>query len=122
MSKFVKELLTDDLKGRFDGVNDALLVSVAGMNAGRNHRLRMQLRSKDIHLVVIKNSLARRAAEGTSLAPMFEGLDGPAAVVWGGEDMVSLAKEITGLAENKEFEPFAARGGVMDGKRLSATT
>lgn len=120
MSKYVKDLITNDLKERLNGVNDALLVSVEGMDAGRNHRLRMQLRSKNIHLLVIKNSLARRATEGTPLAPAFEGLEGPSAVVWGGEDIVSLAKEITALAEDKAFEPFSPRGGVMEGKALSA--
>ena len=61
-----------------------------------------------------------RAAEGTPLAPLFDGLDGTAAICWGGEDIVSLAKEITRLAEDKEFAPFEARGGVMDGERLDA--
>ena len=35
------------------------------------------------------------------------------------EDFVSLAKEITRLDEDKEFEAFETRGGVMDGEKLS---
>lgn len=120
MSKYVKELQTESMKQRLQGVNDAFLVSVAGMNAGSNHRLRMQLRAKKMHLLVIKNSLARLAAKGTPLAAAFENIEGPAALVWGGEDVVSLAKEITKLADDKEFQPFAARGGVLDGQALSA--
>lgn len=120
MSKYVKELLSDEVKRRLEGVGDLVLVSVAGMTANRAHRLRMELRGKNMHLMVIKNSLARRAAEGTALAPAFEGLDGPAAVVWGGTDIVDVAKEVTRLAGDKQFEPFAARGGVMDGSRLSS--
>jgi large subunit ribosomal protein L10 len=76
MSKFVKNLLTDDLKHRFEGVENALLVSVAGMDAGKNYQLRKTLRSQNISLVVVKNSLARRAVEGTSLAPAFEQAEG----------------------------------------------
>jgi ribosomal protein L10 len=120
MSKYLKNLITDDLKKRLDGVGDLLVVDIAGLEANKNVALRKKLREKKIQLVVVKNSLARRATEGTSLAPAFEGVQGSAAVVWGGEDIVSLAKEITRLAADKEFEKFAARGGVMDGSRLSA--
>ncbi len=51
---------------------------------------------------------------------MFEGLTGTAAICWGSEDIVSLAKEIVRLAEEDQFESFVARGGVMDGDPLSA--
>lgn len=120
MSKYVKELITDDLKKRLSGVEDCLLVSVAGMDANRSHQLRAELRGKKMSLLVIKNSLARRAAEGTSLAPAFHGLEGPAAIVWGGGDIVDLAKEITRLAGDKQYEKLQPRGGVMDGSPLSA--
>lgn len=120
MSKFVKNLIRDDLRRRLEGVENALLVSVAGLDANKNSRLRKTLREKDISLLVIKNSLARRATEGTPLAAAFEEMEGSLAVVWGGEDIVSLAKQITALAGEKQWEPFTARGGVMDGSRLTA--
>ncbi|TWU30008.1 50S ribosomal protein L10 [Bythopirellula polymerisocia] len=120
MSKYVKNLITDELKSRFDGVTDALLVDVVGMEANSNVELRKQLRQKNMHLLVVKNSLARRATEGTSLAPAFEGSEGTLAMVWGGEDVVSLAKEVTRLAEDAKFKPFAPKGGVMDGAKLTA--
>jgi large subunit ribosomal protein L10 len=120
MSKYLKDLITDELKGRFDGVGDALLVDVIGMEANANVELRKTLRQKKIHLLVVKNSLARRATEGTSLAPAFEGAAGTIAVVWGGEDVVSLAKEVMRLTEDKKYQPFAPKGGVMDGATLSA--
>jgi ribosomal protein L10 len=69
---------------------------------------------------MIKNSLARRAFAGTSLAPMVEGLDGPAAVVWGSTDIIDLAKHITKYAGDKQFDKFESRGGVMDGTKLNA--
>lgn len=120
MSKYVKNLITDELKQRLDGVTDLLVVDVIGMENNQNVLLRKTLREKNISMVVVKNSLARRATEGTVLAPAFEGLDGSCAVVWGAEDVVSLAKEITKLADKDEFEPFAAKGGVMEGQQLSA--
>jgi large subunit ribosomal protein L10 len=120
MSKYVKNLITDDLKARWEGVSDALVVNVVGMEANQNVVLRKRLREKGIQLVVVKNSLAQRASEGTTLAPAFQRTEGSLAVVWGGEDLVWLAKEIVRLSEDNQFAPFAPKGGVMDGAALSA--
>ena len=120
MSKYVKDLITSDLRQRWDGVTGLLLVDVIGMEANQNVVLRKKLRDKEIHLSVIKNSLAKRATEGTPLAPAFESMTGTTAVVWGGEDIVSLAKEVCRLAGQDEFAPFSAKGGVMDGNALDA--
>ena len=120
MSKYVKNLITENLRERLRNVHDALLVNMIGLDANTNSRLRAELRSKNIHVMVIKNSMAARATEGTPLAPLFEGLGGTAAVCWGSEDIVSLAKEITKLVRDDKYKPFTARGGVMDGERLTA--
>lgn len=119
MSKFVKQLMTDDLVSKWDGVEELMLVNVVGMEANETVALRKRLREKDISLMVIKNSLARRATEGTGLAPAFEGAKGSQAVVWGSEDVVSLAKEVISIAEGDEFEKFEPTGGVLDGAKLS---
>lgn len=120
MSKYVKNLIADHLRDRLGGVNDALLVNVVGLDANANNRLRTELQAKDIHLVVVKNSLAARAAAGTPLSAMFAGVTGSTAICWGSEDIVSLAKEITRLAKDEQYAPFEPRGGVMDGQRLSS--
>jgi ribosomal protein L10 len=120
MSKYVKNLIADDLRQRLQNVHDALLVDMVGLNANANTRLRKELRGKNIHVLVIKNSMAARATEGTPLAPLFEGLGGTAALCWGAEDIVSLAKEITKLVRDDKNAPFTARAGVMDGERLDA--
>ena len=118
MSKLVKDLLTDQLKRELDGVQDLILVNVVGLTANRTSALRKALRQKNIKLMVIKNSLARRATEGTQLAPAFEGSEGTLAMVWGASDIVALAKEVVKLSDDKEYAPFLPRGGVMDGSRL----
>lgn len=120
MSKYVKNLVADDLRQRLQNVHDALLVNMVGLDANTNTRLRAELRAKKISVVVIKNSLAARATSGTPLAPLFEGLTGTAAVCWGSEDIVSLAKEITKLARDEKNAPFSTRAGVVDGERIDA--
>jgi large subunit ribosomal protein L10 len=120
MSKFVKDLITKDLRNRLEGVNDALLIDVIGLENNKNCALRQRLRKKNIELLVVKNSLARRATEGTSLAPAFEATHGTMALIWGGEDIISLAKEVIQIIETKEYEKVQPKGGVMDGQPLAA--
>lgn len=119
MSKLVKDLISKELSSRLEGVDDAVLVNVVGIGANDTVVLRKQLREKNISLMVVKNSLARRATEGTPLANAFEGVEGTLAVVWGADDFVSLAKEVATLDKSGDFEKFEARGGVMDGEKLT---
>lgn len=121
MSKYVKQLVTRDIANRLAEVSDAVLVTTTGMDANAANALRGELQKKDIHLLVIKNSLGRRATEGTSLVAAFEGISGQVGVCWGSTDFVSLTKEMVKLdREGGKYEKFKATGGVLDGERLSA--
>jgi ribosomal protein L10 len=119
MSKFVKELITKELKDRLKGAKDLFLVNVVGLDANKNSNLRKVLRSKGIQMMVVKNSLARLATEGTAVGPAFDGAQGTLAVVWGEMDAPALAKEIVRLQGLKEMQPFEGKGGVVDGTRLA---
>ena len=120
MSKYVKDLVTQELSQRISGVEDALLVNVVGLPATKAVALRKRLRDNGMRLLVVKNSLAKRASQGTPLAPAFEQMQGPLALLWGDVDIISLAKEVVGLERSGEFAPFAPCGGVMDGEALTA--
>ena len=67
MSKYVKNLVTGDIKNRLEGVADAVLVNVIGMDSASTYGIRKKLRSKGINMLVIKTSMAARATDGTSL-------------------------------------------------------
>jgi ribosomal protein L10 len=119
MSKYVKNLLSQDIAKRLEGVEDAVLVNVVGLDVNKTVALRKQLREQNIHVLAIKNSLARRATQGTPLHAALEGAEGSLAVVWGAEDFVSLAKVITKLDQDASYEAFTTQGGVMDGEKLT---
>ena len=118
MSKQMKSMLVDDLKGRLGGVGDLIVVSLGRLDAQKTTQLRQTLRKKKIQLQLVKNSLARMATSGTPLAPAFEKAEGMLAIAWGGEDVVDLAKELDRRAGVKDFEGFECRGGALDGARL----
>ena len=120
MSKQLKNKIAEEYRQRLAGVSDVLLVNVIGLDSGNTYNLRKELRGKNIQLLVVKSSLARRATEGTAVAKAIEIGEGSLAIVWGGDDFVSLAKEIVELQKKPEFEKCQARGGVMDGEALTA--
>ncbi len=120
MSKFVKQLLTDGVKSRLTDVQSLLLVSMVGLNANTTHKLRGALAEKGIQMMVIKNSMAARATEGTPLAAGFKDLRGAHALCWGATDIVALAKEIVKLSKDKAYKGFEVRGAVIDGEAYNA--
>jgi len=119
MSKFVKNLIVDQIKKELSEVQDCVLVNVIGLDAGQSGQLRDRLHEKSINIRVVKKSMAIRATEGTDLAPAFEGVGGSVAVCWGGNDFVSMVKELVELDKDENFEAFSTCGGVLDGEALT---
>ena len=73
MSKYVKELVTRDIRRRLDGVDDAVLVNCVGMDANTTNELRGELDKRDIKLLVVKNSLAASRHRGHTTFRGFRG-------------------------------------------------
>ncbi len=120
MSKLVKKLVSRDIGSKLVGVADAVVVNVVGLDANANYNLRKSFRNKGVSILVVKRTMAARATEGTSLRPAFNDCSGSIAVVWGAEDFVSLAKEITAVSDSGQYKLFEIKGGVMDGDALTA--
>lgn len=118
MSKVIKNHIINELTRELDGHGEVLVVDVSGLTGNEVNALRVELSAKDISLLTVKNSLARRACDGTTLEALGPVLEGPSTLVWGGEDVVALSREITKWA--KEFDTLAIKGGAVDGKSLDA--
>lgn len=113
MSKTVKELMCRDYAEWLDGVEDALVVSIRGIDANTNNRLRMDLQQKDIHITVVRNNLARRTFKGGPLEGLSPLMEGPSALAYGGETVVDAAREIVKWA--KEVQHLELKGAILDG-------
>jgi large subunit ribosomal protein L10 len=120
MSKYVKNLIADEIRGKLDGVEDAIVADVIGMNSFATFKIRRLMREKGVSMLVVKRSLAGRAAGESRLKPLFEEKQGSVAIIWGCEDFVSLCKEIAAIVKMPEFKTFELKGGVMDGEALTA--
>ena len=127
MSKPVKNMIVAEYKRRFRDVNDAVLVSVRGIEANDNNRFRLGLAEKDIHVTAIRNNLAKKAFQDTGLEALEPLLEGPSALVYGGNSVVEVARELIDWV--KDIDQIELKGAILDGtqfigpsevKRLSA--
>ena len=116
MSKEVKDLMMQSMRDRFKDVRDLLVVELTGIGGITDNQMRVDLRKKDIHLMVLKNSLAKRVFKDLKLEVVNQYLEGPRAVAWGGPSVVELAKEITDW--RKKVGKLQIRGGTSEGKAL----
>src|SRR5262245_60260149 len=95
MSKYVKEMMMDQLKTELDGSRSVLILDFKGLDAVSENQLRLHLRKKSIHLRALKNSLARRVFDDMGLGGLSRFLEGPSVAAWGGDGVAELAKEIS---------------------------
>ncbi len=113
MSKYVKELMMDQLKTELDGVRSLLILDLKGLDAVTEFQLRRDFRKKSIKMRVLRNTLARRVFEDMGIGDLSRFLEGPSVVVWGGGEVAELAKETA--AQVKKLKKPQIKGGSVDG-------
>lgn len=113
MSKFVKEMICDQFERDLGDATSALILDLKGLDAIAEHKLRMDLRQKDIKIRVVRNNLARLVFEKKGMSGLDPFLTGPSVVVWGGSGIAELAKEIS--TQVKTLKKPVIKGGCVDG-------
>jgi large subunit ribosomal protein L10 len=114
MSKQVKDLITRELTARLKDVDGVAVINPRGINAIKNNLIRRRLHEKGLRMVVVKNTLARRATEGTALKGFDRLLDGPSAVIYGQQSVPNIARAV--MAEKKADDTLELRGVFFDGE------
>jgi large subunit ribosomal protein L10 len=118
MRKQEKTALVEDLRAGFGRAKFALISEYQRMTAGESTDMRRKLRAARGELRVMKNTLLRRAVEGTDYASLAEKLGGPVGLILSFEDPVEMAKTVVGFKDLGD--KFKIRGGVLEGKPLTA--
>jgi large subunit ribosomal protein L10 len=113
-----KEALVAELAGQLASAKAAFLADYRGLNVEKVTQLRRDLRGSGAEYRVVKNTLLRLAAKGTSIECMSDLLEGPTAVAIVPQDPVAPAKVMSEFA--KANAKFALKGGALGGKVLSA--
>ena len=118
MSKAVKGMMIDTIIERLGKNSDMLVLDTSKLDALSDNKLRSKARKKGITLLQVKNSLARRALGEAGATSLKKSLAGPSTLVWGGEDIVALSKEITQWA--RDIKTLTIKGGTVGGQSLDS--
>lgn len=102
------------LREDFIKTGNALLVSFQGLPVVKDWELRRALDQAELNYRVVKNTLCRRAVEGTPLEPLKEHFIGMTAIAYSDKDPVGLAKVLTNFAKDNAQLTFKA--GIVEGR------
>jgi large subunit ribosomal protein L10 len=118
MSKRVKGMLIETIRERIGESRDVLLIDASRLDANVANEFRLALRQKNIGALTVQNTLARRALNDIGITSLDSLLAGPTTLVWGGQDIVDLSKEIAKWAN--EIKELEVKGGTSEGETLDA--
>jgi len=119
MKKEDKSVAVEDLHDRFSRARLAILAECGGMSVNQITQLRRQLRGVKAELRVVKNTLASRASEGTSLSSMKSLFKGQSALVIGYDDPVLPTKIFRDfIRAEKCGDKIQWRCGILEGAVL----
>lgn len=116
MKREDKALSVELLKGNFAKANAAFVTHYRGMTVDMLYDLRKKIKAGDGDIRVIKNRLARIAAQGTSFQGLAESFKGPVALILSYKDPVVIAKAI--VESVKDDSPLSVRAASLEGKTL----
>ena len=114
-TKAQKQKDLEALTEQFKNANAAMLVGFQGMTVQKDQELRNQLREAGVSYEVVKNTLARKAAEGTVLEQAADQFKGVTAVALSQQDPVGLSKAIAKFTKANP-EIFKFKVGIVEGK------
>jgi large subunit ribosomal protein L10 len=117
MSRARKETELEAYKVRFGEVETVVVTHYSGMTVAEVTDLRQKLRAQGASFKVTKNSLAKRAVEGTQFDAIKDLFKGPVGIATS-QDPVAAAKIVYEYA--KENEKLSIIGGAMGARVLDA--
>jgi large subunit ribosomal protein L10 len=107
-----KQTIAEELQGQLTSSDVVYLTDFTGLTVEAIGALRQQLREAGAEYRVVKNTLTLRALEGTDIPDLTEHLQGPTALVLGGDDPVAPAKVVREFAKGNDERPVVKVGIV----------
>ena len=110
----LKQPIVDEIKALLDGAVAVTAVDYLGLTVEQDTELRKQLREAGVTYKVFKNTLIKRAAEGTDFAQLDGVLEGPTAIAVSKDDPAAAARIIAKFAE--KADKLELKAAVAEGK------
>jgi large subunit ribosomal protein L10 len=117
MARTDKAAVLENLEAGFRESNAALLTEYRGLTVAQLKQLRRTLAGQ-AEYAVVKNTLTKIAAKRAGVEGLDDLLEGPSAIAFVQGDAIAVAKSLK--AFSKEFPLLVIKGGIYDGKVLTA--
>ena len=116
--KAEKAATVADITARLKASSTAVLADYRGMTVGQTRELRSKLRGGGIEMVVVKNTLARRAARAAGYEPLSAELVGPVAMLFAVDDVSAPARILNEyIRANRKM---VIKAGLLEGQVIKA--
>ncbi|HDH51050.1 MAG TPA: 50S ribosomal protein L10 [Nitrospirae bacterium] len=120
MKKEEKTRIIAGLQDKFTKAAGVILTDYKGLTVEEISDLREKLRDGSFEYRVVKNTLARRASEGTPVEAVKDTFAGPVGIAIGFDDPALLAKKVLEFAKGNE--KLKVSGGIIEGRVCEADT
>ena len=114
----IKQPIVDEIKGHVGKASSIVLVDYRGLTVEQDTKLRKELREAGVVYKVYKNTLLKRAFEGTDFLQLDVDLEGPSAVAFSYEDATAAARIMSNFA--KQAKELEIKSGVVEGTYYDA--
>ena len=112
-----KQQVIDSVKSDIEGSQALFLTNMVGISANGAISIRKRLRESEGKVVVAKNALLKRAAEGTRAHGLLSNLEGPNALAFAFGDVAAVAKCLK--EAGGDFDAVSIKGGLLNGQELT---
>lgn len=112
-AKQQKQAVIDEIRNKLDGAQSAVVIDYMGTTVAEADEMRKELREADIDYGVYKNTLMKRAIDGTDFAELASVLEGPSAIAISKEDATAPARVLKGAI--KKYNKMAFKGAIVEG-------
>ena len=110
-----KKAIVADVGTQLAGAQTVVLAEYRGIPVEQLTKLRASARDQGVYLRVLKNTLARRAAQGTQFEPLADSMVGP--LIYGiSADPIASAKVLQNFAKTQDM--LVIKAGLYNGKLL----
>ena len=115
--KAEKRQQADELRAQLATVSTVILSTFQGITVEQDTQLRRSVEAAGGEYMVVKNTVAERAAAGTQAEGLLKDLKGTNSIAFTKTDPVALAKILTKVA--KDVPAFQFRAGLVEGRVIS---
>ena len=117
VSRARKTQQVEELGKELQNVSSLIVTTYSKLTVAQDYELRKTLRSSGAKYLVVKNTLAERAAKGTKVEEVLKNLSGVTSIAYTSGDPVALAKALSKYA--KDNPEFSFKSGVVEGRVIS---